>query len=49
MDIRKTSKAPETNIVKAGHTSNGSFGNDPSLKVKGSRTARDLSIPMAKK
>ena len=44
-DIRKTSKAPGVNIMKQGHTTNGSFGSDPAKKVKGSRPTRDISAP----
>ena len=47
-DIRKTSKAPDVNIMKQGHTTNGDFGSDPNAKVKGGRTSRDIAIPSAK-
>lgn len=47
-DIRKTSKAPDTTILKQGHTTNGSFGSDPSAKVKGGRTTRDINAPTSK-
>lgn len=46
-DIRKTSKAPDVNIKKQGHTSSGSFGSDPNVKAKG-RSVRDITIPTAK-
>ena len=48
-DIRKSSKSPDTTIIKQGHTSNGSFGSDPNVKVKGGRAVRDLSNPVAKR
>ena len=47
-DITRVSTKPGTTIVKQGHTSNGSFGSDPNVKVKGSRSVRDLNIPNAK-
>ena len=47
-DIRKSSKSPDTTIMKQGHTSNGSFGSEPNVKVKG-RAVRDLSNPVAKR
>lgn len=47
-DIRKVSTKPDTTIVRQGQTSNGAFGSDPSLKVKGSRPVRDLTVPAAK-
>lgn len=47
-DIRKSSKAADTTIVKQGHTTNGSFGSDPAAKVKGSRPTRDVASPTAK-
>lgn len=47
-DIIKTSKSPDTNIVKMGHTTNGAFGSDPAKKVKGGRQVRNLSVPNAK-
>lgn len=48
-DIRKTSKAPDTNVVKQGHTTNGAFGSNPNAKVKGGRPTRDVSIPTARR
>lgn len=47
-DITKSSTSPDTNIVRQGHTTNGSFGSDPSKKVKGGRQVRDLTVPNAK-
>lgn len=49
MDITKTSKAPDTTIVKQGQTTNGSFGSDPNAKVKGSRPTRDIANPVSKR
>jgi hypothetical protein len=48
-NITQTSKSPDVNIMRQGHTSNGSFGSDPMKKVKGGRSTRDLTIPTAKK
>jgi len=45
-DIRKSSKSPDTNIIRQGHTTNGSFGSDPNAKVKGSRPTRDITNPV---
>lgn len=47
-DITKVSTKPGTTVVKQGHTTNGAFGSDPNVKVKGSRPVRDLTIPTAK-
>lgn len=47
-DIRKTSKSPDVPIKKQGHTTNGDFGSNPNARVKGGRTARDITIPTAK-
>lgn len=48
-DITKVSKAPDANIMKMGHTTNGDFGSNPAAKVKGGRTVRDLTVPTAKR
>lgn len=48
-DITKVSKKPDTTIVRQGQTSNGSFGSEPNVKVKGSRPTRDLTVPAAKR
>lgn len=47
-DIKNTSKSPDVNIVKQGHTTNSDFGSDPNARVKGGRKARDISAPAAK-
>jgi hypothetical protein len=47
-DITKMSKAPDTTIVKQGHTTNGDFGSNPNAKVLGGRTTRDITIPTAR-
>lgn len=47
-DITSVSVKPGTTIVKQGHTTNGSFGSDPNVKVKGGRPVRDLTVPTAK-
>lgn len=44
-DITKVSKSPETTILKQGHTTNGKFGSDPMVKVKGNSAVRDLNPP----
>lgn len=49
MDIRKSPKAPDTTIIKSGHTTNGAFGSDPNASVKGSRPTRDVAAPTAKR
>lgn len=48
MDITKSSKSPDVNVVKQGQTSNGAFGSNPNAAVKGSRPTRDITIPTAK-
>lgn len=47
-NIKNSSKSPDVNIMRMGHTTNGSFGSDPNKKVKGSRPTRDLTVPNAK-
>lgn len=47
-DIKNASKAPDTTIIKQGHTTNGSFGSDPNARVKGGRTARNIDAPTSK-
>lgn len=47
-NIKNSSKSPDVNIVKQGHTTNGDFGSNPNAKVKGGRTTRDITIPTAK-
>lgn len=47
-NIKNSSKAPDVNIMKQGHTTNGDFGSNPSARVKGGRTTRDITIPTAK-
>ncbi len=47
-DITKSSMSPKTTVVRQGQTANGAFGSDPSAKVKGSRSTRDLTVPNAK-
>lgn len=47
-DIKNSSKAPDVNIMKQGHTTNGDFGSNPSARVKGGRKSRDITIPTAK-
>lgn len=43
-DIRKTSTAPGTTIMKQGHTTNGKFGSNPSVPNKNG-PVRDLNPP----
>lgn len=47
-DIKNTSTQPDTTIVRQGHTTNGAFGSDPAVRVKGGRPTRDITIPTAK-
>lgn len=48
-DITKVSKAPDTTIMRQGHTTNGQFGSSPSKKAKpNGRPVRDLTVPNAK-
>lgn len=35
-------------IVKQGHTSTGTIGDDPNMKGKGNRTPRDLGVKRSK-
>lgn len=47
-DIRNTSKSPDTNIIKQGHTKKaGQFGSDPNYKGHVKPT-QDITIPTAK-
>lgn len=48
-DIRKSSKSPDTQILRQGQTKNGAFGSDPGIRVKGSRPVSDITVPMAKR
>ncbi len=44
-NITQVSTAPGATIIKQGHTTNGKFGSDPNVKVKGSSAVRDLNPP----
>lgn len=46
-DIRKAS-TKDASVIRQGHTTNGAFGSDPTRKVKGNRSVRDISTPTAK-
>jgi hypothetical protein len=47
-DIKNTSKSPDVNVMKQGHTTNGDFGSDPNARVKGGRKARNIDVPTAR-
>lgn len=41
-DGKMTGKTGSAQIIRQGHTASGNFGDDPNMKGKGTKPARDL-------